>query len=122
MESRTLTNYCDYVEALTKEEARRIIEIVLEEGYATKDLALLIQVSPSAISRYTHGTLHPSRNTICRLLEVVDTKTRNRILTYIAQTVWRRLRSILVQIEDIDREKILEEIIDSVSKFLTKTS
>lgn len=122
MESRPPTEYCSYIQSLAKEDTRRIIEIVLEEGYAAKDLALLIQVSPSAISRYIHGTLYPSSNTICRLLEVVDTRTKNKVLTYIAQTLWKKILVVIKQLEDTDREKILEEITDNISSLLTKTS
>jgi len=101
---------------------RRIVEVVLAEGYTGKEVAELMGVSPSAVSRYVHGSLAPSPNALCKLYYSVDEKTRTRIAEEIASILWRFLKNVLEDIigENVDVSNILEEIADYISLQLSR--
>jgi len=101
---------------------RRIVEVVLAEGYTGKEVAELMGVSPSAVSRYIHGSLAPSPNTLCKLYRSVDEKTRMKIVEELVSILWGFLRDVLEDAarEDVDVSSILEEIADYISLQLSK--
>ncbi|HIP66063.1 MAG TPA: helix-turn-helix domain-containing protein [Pyrodictium sp.] len=113
---------CSTFEILPPTLRRRIVEIVLAEGYSGKEVAELMGVSPSAVSRYIHGSLAPSPNTLCKLYYSVDEKTRTKIAEELTLILWRFLRNVLEDAikENIDITSILEEIADYISLQLSK--
>jgi len=79
-------------------------------------------VTPSAVSRYIHGSLAPSPNTLCKLYYSVDEKTRAKIAEELTLILWKLLRKVLEDAmrENIDVTNILEEIADYISLQLSK--
>jgi len=79
-------------------------------------------VSPSAVSRYIHGSLAPSPNTLCKLYYSVDERTRTKIAEELTLILWRYLRNVLEDAikKNIDITSILEEIADYISLQLSK--
>jgi predicted transcriptional regulator len=109
-------NICRAVELLDKNSRKTIIEIALNNGYAVKDIAELMNVSPPAVSRYIHDTLSPSTRSICLLVARIDEETRQKILKYIAETLWLTLYDLLEETRDVE---IVERIADDVAKLLS---
>ncbi|HIP65797.1 MAG TPA: helix-turn-helix domain-containing protein [Pyrodictium sp.] len=101
---------------------RRMVEIVLAEGYTGKEVAELMGVSPSAVSRYIHGSLAPSPNTLCKLYYSVDGETRERMTEALILVLWKLLRDVLENAarENIDISNVLEEIADYISLQLSR--
>ena len=109
---------CEAIELLPKRARKNIILIVLNNGYAAKDVAELMGVSISAVSRYTHDELAPSPFSLCRLLSLVDEKTKTQIINYVAEEIWTILRSILEETS----ASIVERIADDIARvILTKS-
>ena len=110
---------CEALAALPQESRRRIVEHAATRGYAAKDLAELMGVSPPAVSRYLHGTLAPSTGAICRLLMSIDEDTRLELLLLAAREIWRLLGALLDQLpQGPEVEKLLTEIADTLSEKL----
>jgi predicted transcriptional regulator len=110
---------CEAISGLSPEARRRIVEEALASGYAAKDLADLMGVSPPAVSRYVHGTLAPSIGAVCRLLMAVDSELRSRLLVYAARSLWQQLEVLVNNLPSIPEvEELLAEIADKVSEKL----
>jgi len=112
---------CEALTALPPEARRKLVEEALLNGYAAKDLAELMGVSPPAVSRYTRGDLAPSVGAICRLLMSVDDRLRARLLTKAARSIWIYLKTIVELIEPTaELEALLTLIADNVSELLAR--
>ncbi len=109
---------CEAIELLPKRARKTIIMIVLNNGYAAKDVAELMGVSISAVSRYTHDELAPSVSSLCRLLSLVDEKTKTQIINYVAEEIW----AILLNVLEETSASIVERIADDIARvILTKS-
>ena len=114
---------CEALSSLPPEARRRIVGLVLEHGYAVKDVAEIMSVSPSAVSRYIHGSLAPSPTAICRLVLGVDEETRRRILVEAARTLWRLVEALINSASGSeDAYTVLESIADDVARLLDEYS
>jgi len=107
---------CEAIELLPKRARKTIIMIVLNNGYATKDVAELMGVSISAVSRYTHDELAPSVSSLCRLLGLVDDKTKTQIIDYIVEELWSVLSKLLRETEPSVTERIADDIARIIMK------
>ncbi len=108
---------CEALAALPPHDRRRLVEIALESGYAAKDVAEMMQVSPPAVSRYTRGTLAPSPGALCRLLMSIDPSTRARLLVEATRSLWRLLNQLLDNMPPTpEAEALVEEIADTISE------
>ncbi len=107
---------CEAIELLPKRARKTIIMIVLNNGYATKDVAELMGVSISAVSRYTHDELAPSVSSLCRLLSLVDEKTKAQIINYIVEELWSVLSKLLRETEP----SVIEQIADDIARIIVK--
>jgi len=107
---------CEAIELLPKRARKTIIMIVLNNGYATKDVAELMGVSISAVSRYTHDELAPSSSSLCRLLSLVDDKTKTQITNYVVEELWSVLSKLLRETEP----SVTERIADDIARIIVK--
>ena len=112
---------CEAVSALPPEQRRRLVEEALAHGYAAKDLAEIMAVSPPAVSRYAHGSLAPSPGAICRLILGVDEETRRTLLRLAARQLWSLLEAVLQAMNPLDAAELAEEIADHVAELLAET-
>ena len=111
---------CEALTMLPPESRRRLVEEAAANGYAAKDLAELMQVSPPAVSRYLNGSLAPSIGAICRLIMNIDPATRSLLLQEAAREAWRLLQQLLDTLPSTPGiEELLTEIADKVSEKLT---
>ncbi|ALL00602.1 hypothetical protein Pyrde_0552 [Pyrodictium delaneyi] len=121
--SQTLGDVCEAVALLDSRTRRRLVEIALENGYAAKDIAAIMGVSPAAVSRYVHESLSPSTETLCRMIYGIDDETRTRILVEAAQTLWNALERLLHAIPPSpDKMMLAEGIADKISIILAETT
>jgi len=109
---------CEAIAALPPEQRRRLVEEALAHGYAAKDLAEIMAVSPPAVSRYAHGSLAPSPGAICRLILGIDEDTRRKLLRVAARQLWSLLEAVLKSMEPLDAVELAEEIADRVAELL----
>ena len=122
-EAERLDAICAAVSILPPESRRRIVELALENGYAAKDVAEIMAVSPPAVSRYIRGTLSPSPSALCRLILGVHPRLQRRMLLEAARSLWKATRVLLEVLgEQSDAAKLLEEIADTVALLLEKNS
>ncbi|KSW11754.1 hypothetical protein CF15_02790 [Pyrodictium occultum] len=114
---------CSALSQLDPATRRRLVEIALESGYAAKDLAEIMGVSPAAVSRYTHGSLSPGAQAVCRLITGVDPDTRVKLLAEAARRVWSMLESLLDALPDtMEKLALAEQIADKVSVMLAEAT
>jgi len=122
LEEKDRTDYaalCEALASLPPAARRRLVEEALLHGYAAKDLAEVMGVSPPAVSRYTRGSLAPSVGAVCRLLMGVDPDLRSHLLIVAARSVWRQLTLLLENMPpSSEAEELLAEIADIVSERL----
>ncbi|RUM47710.1 MAG: hypothetical protein DSY37_01690 [Hyperthermus sp.] len=110
---------CEALSALPPNTRRKLIELVLEEAYAVKDVAELMSVSPSAVSRYIHGTLVPGTGALCRLVMNAQPELRDKLLALVAKTTWNLTYNVLKNIAAHDyASTVIEEIADEISRLL----
>jgi len=113
------SSFCEVFTALTPSARRRIVEEALSLGYAVKDVAYLMGVSPSAVSRYVHGTLIPSPNSLCRLLISVEGDTRDKLLRVVIVELWKALRRVVEYVgNEVYLKEVVEYLADEVSKLV----
>ncbi len=118
---RSSNSFCEIFTALTPSARRRIIEEILSLGYAVKDVAYLMGVSPSAVSRYIHGTLTPSPNSLCRLLMGVEDDIRDKLLITTIGEFWKTLRQALEYIKnEVYLKEAIEYLADEISRLIEK--
>jgi len=108
---------CEALTILPPETRRRIVEEALASGYAAKDLAELMGVSPPAVSRYTRGDLAPSVGAICRLLMNAEEELANRLLVLAARGIWAYLRLL---IENLPPGHALEELLSEIADYVSE--
>lgn len=114
---------CEAVSALPPEHRRKLVELAVNNGYAVKDIAELMAVSPPAVSRYIHGSLAPSPGALCRLILSVDDDLREKMIAETAGSLWRLLRKVLST--GTRRPLIaalLEKIADEVAELLEEST
>lgn len=110
---------CEALASLSPSTRRRIIDETLASGYAVKDIANLMGVSSSAVSRYIHGTLLPSSESLCRLLTSVEDSVRDRILKMIVLELWKTLRLVVGSIRDKSYSReVVEYFADEIARLL----
>ncbi len=114
---------CEAVSALPPEHRRRLVELAVNNGYAVKDVAELMAVSPPAVSRYIHGSLAPSPGALCRLILSVDDDLREKMIAETVRSLWSLLYNLLASNTDKPRiAVILEKIADEVAELLEKAT
>jgi predicted transcriptional regulator len=110
---------CCFLQLLPHTTRQRLVAEAIESGYAAKDIAELMGVSPAAVSRYVHGTLAPSPETLCRLILNIDGETRTRLLETIAESIWSSLENLLRSLPPTLRtRRLLERISDTIAELL----
>ncbi len=110
---------CEAFSALPPAARRRIVELAAASGYAAKDLAELMNVSPSAVSRYVHGSLAPSPGAVCRLILGVDPGTREKLVVEGARSLWSLLSQLLSSLAGTSLVgELLEAIADDVASLI----
>ncbi len=105
---------------LPRETRSILIQVLIENGYTTKDIAELMEVSMPAASRYIHGTLMPSLEATCKALSRLaqnDPETYAKLVTNIARELWKQLRT-LIEKHSRDLEHLAEEIADELAILL----
>ncbi|ABM79890.1 helix-turn-helix domain-containing protein [Hyperthermus butylicus] len=113
------TELCSFLQLLPPTARQRLVAETIESGYAAKDVAELMGVSSAAVSRYVHGTLAPSSETLCRLLLNIDEETRTRLLETIAESIWLSLEKLLHNLPPTPRtRRLLERISDTIAELL----
>ncbi|HIQ24251.1 MAG TPA: LacI family DNA-binding transcriptional regulator [Pyrodictium delaneyi] len=121
--AQELQEVCEAIALLDPKTRRRLVEIALENGYAAKDVAAIMGVSPAAVSRYIHESLSPSTETLCKMIHSIDPETRTKILAEAAHTLWRALERLLqVLPPSPDKMLLAERIADKVSIILAETT
>ena len=101
----------------------KLVKVALNEGYAVKDLAEIMGVSSAAVSRYIHGTLSPSVESVCRLIYSVDDSVRVKIMVEIALELLEVISNILEEIGGNDIVlHALENLADRLSSIMIKAS
>jgi len=106
---------CEAINMLPKNPRKTIIMIVLNNGYAVKDVAELMGVSVPAVSRYIHDELAPSTPSICRLIESIDYRTRTQITNYVIEQLWSTLSKLL---REEAPSTIIEHIADEIAQII----
>lgn len=119
MEELDYASICEAFSSLPPQARRRIVELAAASGYAAKDLAELMNVSQSAVSRYVHGSLTPSPGAVCRLILGVDPGTRERLLAEGARSLWLLLSQLLSSLAGTPlAEELLDTIADEVARLI----
>ena len=112
---------CEAITTLPPHVRRKIIEKAIENGYAAKDIAEIIGVSPPAVSRYLHGSLSPSPGAVCRLIMGVEKETKLMMIKSIAKELWKLTYTVINQIHDThEGYQLIEEIADTIAALLDK--
>ncbi len=80
-----------------------------------------MSVSPSAVSRYVHGTLAPSPNSLCRLLMGIEDDIRDKLLIITIGEFWKTLRQALEYIKnEVYLKEAIEYLADEISRLIEK--
>ncbi len=121
MEEWRVEAVCTAVSMLPPEARRELVEVAVSNGYAVKDIAELMAVSPPAVSRYLHGSLAPSPSALCRLLLSVEPRLREEMILHTARWLWRVLRALLEALPPSDAgDAVLEEVADQLAEIIEK--
>jgi transcriptional regulator with XRE-family HTH domain len=116
-----LASLCELASILSKEEIGEILSTIIERHpYTVKDLAELMEVSMSAASRYVHGSLKPSSETLCKLVTRLDPAARSTFRVKVLYSIWARFREALASATTAEVEPLLEDIADTVSMILAR--
>ncbi len=124
MASRLVAIACSLASSLGPEGRRRLVLEVLEAGYTGRELARLMGVSPPAVSRYVHGTLAPSAESLCRAFErlaATDEELAVKLLAEALRALWGLVRAGLEELAARDpgrARELLEEVADAASELL----
>jgi transcriptional regulator with XRE-family HTH domain len=111
-----MMSLCRAMRTLSKESRREIVALVLSSGYAAKDLAEMMGVSPSAVSRYTRGDLAPSPEALCRMLAALDEELRTAVLEKTVENTWRCLESLIDVLPSERRLVVLEKLAEKLAE------
>ena len=113
-------NQC-ILKQLRQELKSAIVKKILENSYSTKDLADIMEVSMPAASRYIHGTLTPSDETLCKAIEKtkrLDEELYDTITATIIDILWNTIKKLLKQLKKQNQAKKIEEIADEIAALL----
>ncbi len=116
-----LTELClDLLSRLKPSERAELVRLVISSGYAAKDVSKMMDVSPSAVSRYVSGTLNPPEERVCRLISLVDDETRIRLYTTALEKLWNTMKKALTHLiqQDPATIGIVEKIADDTATLL----
>ncbi len=116
-------------EALPRDVRREVVRIVVEElKYSKSEVARIIGVTPSAITRFMRGDAAPSPESLAKLFAGLEPEGQAAILRVILEYISSLVKSIapilavIAAAVDTDERRVLEvvveELIDNVSVLL----
>ncbi len=119
-ENRITEVVCNLIELLDSEGRRRLVRVIIDMGYSAKEVAEMAGVTASAISRYVHGSLTPSHETLCRLVVRLSGRELESLVLEAIKHVWLTLREAIARLPANLKQHILEELADDIASMLAK--
>ncbi len=123
MENQLRETVCQLAAVAPPEARRRAVEEVAARGYAGKEIAKMMGVSPAAVSRYLHGSLAPSPDSLCNLARTIDAETVEAVAAILVEHTWKTLHDALRALAATGSNRVvalLEHMADDIAELLLK--
>ncbi|MGC9106022.1 MAG: helix-turn-helix domain-containing protein [Thermoprotei archaeon] len=91
-----------FVHNLSKEARQRIVEVMLQNRTA-KELAEELGLSEAAISKFRRGRIHPSDETVIKIMEIAEEDELSQIVEVIVDDLMDAVRDLMTDERAKDR-------------------
>ena len=116
--------------SIPRETRQEIVRLVVEElGISKSEVARMMSVTPSAVTRFVKGEAAPSPESLARLFLSLEPDERGRIIKVIVDYVTSLLRVLrllmdsgLVEHDRYELEISVEELLDTAMLLLEKSA
>ncbi len=88
-----------FIHLLSKEARIKLLHILLVKR-GKKELAEELGISPASITKYLSGRMHPSDNTLKKMIKIMDSQERSRAYKVMLEDLSTGLEELLNVIEE----------------------